>query len=241
MSESLYIYFFKPGWIITLSKDISMNNRRNASTRKIDLLHQLAIFLVKKRIMPSQVSILSSVFSLVAALLFISASSHKDSTLHLSLENQILLLTLALIGIQLRLACNLIDGLMATEGALKTKSSELFNDVPDRLSDVMILLGVGYFAQQLTLSWLACVLALSTAYIRVLGASLTGKHDFVGPMAKQNRMLVITLGTLSTIFEIALDLKIGYFLYLSLIVICLGSALTCARRLYRIYLILEKG
>lgn len=152
MSESLYIYFFKPGWIITLSKDISMNNRRNASTRKIDLLHQLAIFLVKKRIMPSQVSILSSVFSLAAALLFISASSHKDSTLHLSLENQILLLTLALIGIQLRLACNLIDGLMATEGALKTKSSELFNDVPDRLSDVMILLGVGYFAQQLTLS-----------------------------------------------------------------------------------------
>lgn len=211
-----------------------MENRREVSARKINLFHQLAIRLVKLGFTPNQISILSSVFSLVSGLMFFLV------TIKTKQEDKIWYLLMAIAGIQFRLICNLIDGLMAVEGGLKTKSGELFNDVPDRFSDVFIIVGAGYLANALNLSWIACLLAILTAYIRALGASLTGKHDFVGPMAKQNRMAVITLGTLGAVFEVALQLEFGYFMYLSLIVVALGSAITCIRRLYRIYVSLEK-
>jgi len=40
--------------------------------------------------------------------------------------------------------CNLLDGMVAIEGGLKTPAGELFNDVPDRISDPLILVGAGY-------------------------------------------------------------------------------------------------
>lgn len=46
--------------------------------------------------------------------------------------------------IQLRLLCNILDGLMAVEGCLKTGSGEIFNDLPDRVSDAIILVYAGY-------------------------------------------------------------------------------------------------
>jgi phosphatidylglycerophosphate synthase len=47
-------------------------------------------------------------------------------------------------GIQLRLLANLFDGMVAVEGGLRTKSGEIFNELPDRISDVVIFVGVGH-------------------------------------------------------------------------------------------------
>ena len=46
--------------------------------------------------------------------------------------------------IQLRLLCNVLDGLLAIEGGLQTKSGAVFNELPDRLSDTVILVCAGY-------------------------------------------------------------------------------------------------
>ena len=46
--------------------------------------------------------------------------------------------------IQLRLLCNLFDGMVAVEGGFKTKSGEIYNELPDRVADVLILAGAGY-------------------------------------------------------------------------------------------------
>ena len=46
--------------------------------------------------------------------------------------------------IQCRLLCNLFDGMVAVEGGKKTNSGELFNDIPDRIADPLILVSAGY-------------------------------------------------------------------------------------------------
>jgi hypothetical protein len=85
------------------------------------------------------------------------------------------------------------------------------------------------------LGWLAAALSLSTAYLRQLGGALGLAQDFGGPMAKQHRMFVLTLGALSTPLD-------GWWnsggrsgaLTIALAVIVAGSALTCFLRLRRL-------
>ena len=51
---------------------------------------------------------------------------------------------LAVCGMQLRLLCNLFDGMVAIEGGFKTKAGEIFNELPDRFSDAFIFIGAAY-------------------------------------------------------------------------------------------------
>ena len=106
---------------------------------------------------------------------------------------------LAATGVQLRLFCNLMDGLLAVEGGLKSPTGEMFNEIPDRLADAFILVPFGYAGGTpltIALGWAAACGAVFTAYIRAMGASLLHKHDFCGPMAKPHRMAAVTIGCL---------------------------------------------
>jgi phosphatidylglycerophosphate synthase len=219
-------------------KKMNLENRRDVATRKVPLFQKLARGLVKIGLRPNQISIASAVFATLGGI----ALGRSATT---SLHYRTLLLIGAICAIQFRLVCNLIDGLMAVEGGLKTASGELFNDVPDRISDAAILIGAGFAAQPLCngfiyLGWTAALLAVLTAYIRTLGASLTGKHDFSGPMAKQHRMFLITLGCLASIFEDFSFWPTGYAIGIALGLVALGSLVTCANRLLRLYRALEE-
>src|SRR5439155_1006073 len=114
--------------------------------------------------------------------------------------SQAILYFAAAAGIQLRLLCNLLDGLVAVEHAKATRSGEIYNDLPDRLSDMLILIMAGYSAAALgirfahELGWIAASLAVLTAYARVLGRSIGSGIYFIGPMAKQHRMALMTSG-----------------------------------------------
>ena len=106
---------------------------------------------------------------------------------------------LAALGIQLRLLCNLMDGMLAVEGGLKSPNGDLYNEFPDRLADVIILAALGQAggdAVSALLGWLCACGALMTACARTHGASLTGAHDFRGPMAKPHRMALATAACL---------------------------------------------
>ena len=58
-----------------------------------------------------------------------------------------LMLVLAVAGIQGRLLCNMLDGMVAIEGGRQTKSGEIFNDLPDRIADALIFICAGYAAR----------------------------------------------------------------------------------------------
>jgi phosphatidylglycerophosphate synthase len=140
-------------------------------------------------------------------------------------------------GIQLRLLCNMLDGLVAIEGGRKTVYGEIFNDMPDRFADVVILVGAGYsianFSWGRELGWLAAVLAMMTAYIRLLGGSMGVKQYFLGPMAKPHRMALLTAACVFSVFENTFGLG-GQTMALALVLMVAGMLVTCVRRTLRI-------
>ncbi len=160
-------------------------DRRPLKTRSQAWAPALAKALVKAGLTPNGVSIIGIGGAVGAGWLLACHSQNGWALLG------------AAMGIQFRLLCNMIDGLMAVEGGAKTKDGVFFNEAPDRLEDVLILVGAGYGAGLPWLGWLAAVLAVTTAYLRAFGASLGLGQDFCGPGAKPHRMFVLTLGCLA--------------------------------------------
>ena len=180
---------------------------------------------------PNQISILSIVFSFLALIGFIKSFDVSNSHLTRGLW-----LGLVVIGIQLRLICNLIDGMIAVEQGMKSPLGGIFNEAPDRITDTVILLGVTLAALGPYSIWwgvLAIWLSVMTAYFRLLGASLGTQQYFIGPMAKQHRMAVITLACFLEIFNSKMWAP-GEIFYYALLLICAGAVVTCVRRLIKI-------
>lgn len=168
-----------------------LSARRPLKTRSARWASTLLQGMLRMGIRPNQVSVMSVVFAAgSAACLFAIIKGWGSPAL---------LWVLAAVGIQLRLVCNLMDGMLAVEGSLKSPDGDLYNEFPDRLSDTIILAALGYAAggeSGIAPGWICAAGALMTAAVRMHGASLTGKHDFRGPMAKPHRMALATAGCL---------------------------------------------
>ena len=146
-------------------------------------------------------------------------------------------------GIQLRLLCNLLDGMVAIEGGKKSKVGALYNEVPDRAADSLFLVALGYAIGIPWLGWLAALAAAVTAYIRVLGGTFGLAQDFRGPMAKPHRMATMTVACLLGIAEFYLFDETGFdpagtshlvILKIAAGVIAFGSVITCGTRIHAI-------
>lgn len=214
------------------------NSRRPLKVRTTRLSQHIAAWLSQKNISPNQISVFSIVFAALAALcLILLPASGATGTW--------LLPVLAALFIQCRLLCNLFDGMVAVEGGKSTPSGELFNDIPDRIADPLILVAAGYAAAMVvdwgsTLGWCAALFALMTAYVRTLSLSIGAPADFRGPMAKQHRMALMTAACLLTAIE-PLFWQQGYMLFAALLVIISGSVLTVYRRASSAYHYLEQN
>lgn len=103
-----------------------------------------------------------------------------------------LLWLLGALFVQLRLLANLLDGMVAIGRGIASPSGELFNEVPDRVSDSAVLLGLGIAAGSPALGLAAALAAMATAYVRAVGKAAGAPSDFRGPMAKQHRMALVT-------------------------------------------------
>ncbi len=139
-----------------------------------------------------------------------------------------LLLVLAALGCQLRLLCNLFDGMVAVEGGRGEKDGPFWNEAPDRVADALILVGMGLGVGTPALGWAAAALAIYVAYIRELGSAQGLPANFSGPMAKPQRMAAATGAAVLAIF---MPSVMGWpVLLLVLWVIVLGAVVTVARR-----------
>jgi phosphatidylglycerophosphate synthase len=140
----------------------------------------------------------------------------------------------AAVCVQGRLMCNLLDGLVAVEGGLKSKGGELFNEIPDRIEDTAFLVGAGYLAGCAELGWACALLAVFTAYVRAFGASLGQGQDFGGPCAKPHRMFLLTLGLIVSAVAFLAG-RSWNVLAGTLWLIAAGTALTAGLRIRRVY------
>jgi phosphatidylglycerophosphate synthase len=201
--------------------------RRILKTRNTPIAKNTAQWLSKKNITPNQISILGIGVSLLASIcLFLIPTAHPIVAL------------LAALLIQGRLLCNLLDGMVAVEGGKKTFSGELFNDIPDRISDILIFIAAGYAITYIdwgiTLGVCTALMAVMTAYVRTLATSIGAPANYQGPMAKQHRMAVLTAACVLTVFE-----DQGLILLIALIVINIGSLITIFNRVMAAYTALE--
>ncbi|MEM9393368.1 MAG: CDP-alcohol phosphatidyltransferase family protein [Pseudomonadota bacterium] len=198
-----------------------MPERRPLASRNTKLAARVARVLADRGVSPNLISQFSIVFAALAGLAFwLSALTDGFTT--------VACLLAAALGCQFRLLCNLFDGMVAVEGGRGTTDGPFWNEVPDRVADALILVGLGLGAGHPSLGWAAATLAIGTAYVRELGSSLGQTADFRGPMAKPQRMAVATL---AAVLSILVPVIQGWsVLNIALWIILLGSAVTVLRR-----------
>jgi phosphatidylglycerophosphate synthase len=158
-----------------------------------------------------------------------------------SIVDDRILWIIASLGAQLRLTANMLDGMVALASGRASKTGELYNEVPDRVSDAAVFIGAGFaWGGNIALGYIATILSIFTAYVRAAGKIAGAPNEFCGPMAKQHRMFVITLICL---YSAAVPrawqilhfdrLEVGV-MSLGLAIIVAGCLITIVRRLNRI-------
>lgn len=201
-------------------------DRRPLKVRSAKWASSGARLLANNGITPNMISILSVIFA--SFVIVTGMYSSKYNVMYL----------VGALCIQLRLICNLLDGMVAVEHAQASANGELYNDVPDRFADLFIILGVSLsvFDKKILgvnvsdLAWASIAMAIMTAYVRVLGKSLGTKSYFIGPMAKQHRMFLLTMVLIIEFFMSSSEYS-GSAIMISLIMILIGSIYTTFRRL----------
>jgi phosphatidylglycerophosphate synthase len=201
--------------------DKASAGRRPLKSRTTGWAAALTRLLLKTPITPNQISLLGVLFALAGAGAMLLAS------------HQPWLWLAGALSIQLRLLANMLDGLVAVEGQRHAPTGALYNELPDRIEDLALLVAAGYACGTGWLGWLADVLAVGCAYVRAVGGSLGLGQDFRGPMAKPHRMAALTLGALASGIA-GLAGETWPVMVWTLAVIAAGTALTIARRTMRI-------
>lgn len=196
--------------------------RRPLGSRNSGWAKRLAEWAVLKGFTPNQISRASVGFAAAGTVLYMLAPLAPWIV-------QGLLLILAAAAIQARLVCNLIDGMVAVEGGQGEADGAFWNEAPDRAADLLLLTGAGIAAANPDLGALAAALAIATAYLRELGRAEGFPPDFSGPLAKPQRMAVLTVGTVIAAFY-ASEWTLNWTLW----IIVAGTALTILSRSMRL-------
>ncbi len=216
-------------------------NRRPLSFRNWKIFEKLAARLARAGVKPNTISVASMVFAGAAAACLVATAQVVDGS-----PTQRVLWIAAGLLIQMRLIANLLDGMVAIEGGIESPLGELFNEVPDRVSDTAILVAAGYAAgSDPRLGFAAAIVALFVAYVRAMGASVGVGQQFLGLMAKQQRMAILTAtgllhGLLPVVWTCFGQDRCGLMVP-ALALIIAGGVGTSARRLMRIALLMKQA
>src|SRR6266480_3441427 len=138
---------------------------------------------VRLGISPDAISYSSILAALIAALCFWKS------------DNNTWLLIIAPLFCYLRLWFNMLDGMVAVAAEKASARGEIVNDLPDRISDVIIFVGVAHsgLMNPLIGYWTA-ILSLFTAYAGLFGQAIGGRREFAGIMSKPWRMVALSVG-----------------------------------------------
>jgi len=205
-----------------------LENRRPLKVREAGWAKDFAARLARAHTTPDLISALSMVFAFLGAALMALAGVASPIP-------RALLVIVAAAAIQGRLICNLLDGMVAVEHGKGSSAGPIWNELPDRFSDALLLAGAGLLLAGLgwrigsSLGWIAAVLAVISAYVRELGRGLGLPADFSGPMAKQQRMAALTGGCVLTALEPIWN-GAGQMMLIVMALIVVGTGWTIGRR-----------
>jgi phosphatidylglycerophosphate synthase len=182
---------------------------------------------IRLGIHPDAISYASVVAAAIAAICFWKSGGHPW------------LLLVAPLFCYLRLWFNMLDGMVALASGKASWRGEILNDLPDRVSDVLIFVGVAHSGwMNPFLGYWAAIFALLTAYVGMFGQAVGVQREFSGVMSKPWRMVTLHLGAWLTLAwfwnNTALPLMNLTILDWACVVVVAGCLQTIAVRLRRI-------
>ena len=208
--------------------------------REWGTIQHLARWLAGRRVAPNTISIAGMLCGVAAGI------SLGLTAVTVRFERAAWLIAAGLILV--RALANVLDGLVAVEFGKASPVGDLYNEVPDRVSDAAMLIGLGYAAGgTVILGYGAAWAALFVAYVRAVGKIAGAHQEYGGVMAKLPRMLIVVAialysglaphgwdlqGTSSDVFRLASA---------GLAVIIAGCLGTIVWRLRRIASVLRSG
>jgi len=201
-----------------------IGDRRPLASRGWKISEKIAGWLARQGTTPNAISIGGMVFGILAGVMFAMTPGAAHPWFFW---------VAGATFVQLRLLANLYDGMVAVLRQVASPLGELFNEVPDRVSDAATLIGFGYaVGSDPVLGFVATVFAIFLAYLRAQGKVAGAHQEFCGPMAKQQRMATVTVAAIAcAVVPGASDWQIPMF---ALWVIIAGCIVTIIRRLQRI-------
>jgi len=159
-------------------------DRRPIATRERQWAKSTTAWLAARNVSPNAISIAGMCACIIGGIA-LGVTSIADYRI---------LWLIAAAAAQLRLTANMLDGMVALAFGRASKVGELYNEIPDRVSDAALFIGSGFaWGGNIALGYIATILAIFTAYVRAAGKIAGAPNEFCGPMAKQHRMLVITV------------------------------------------------
>jgi phosphatidylglycerophosphate synthase len=180
-------------------------------------------FCVRHGIHPDAISYLSIIAALIAAICF-----WKSGTRHW-------LLIIAPLFCYLRLWLNMLDGLVAFAAGKASRRGEIVNDLPDRISDIVIFVGVAHSGlMNPFIGYWAAIFSVLTSYVGLFGQALGGQREFGGIMSKPWRMVALHIGAWLTFFLASQSSGTFTILDWSCLIVIAGCVETIVVRLKRI-------
>lgn len=140
-------------------------------------------FCVHHGIHSDAISYLSILAALAAAICFWKSGANRE------------LLIVAPLFCYLRLWFNMLDGMVAISSGTASARGEILNDLPDRVSDVIIFAGVAHSGlMNPFIGYWAAIFAVLTAYVGLFGQAVGARREFGGIMSKPWRMVALHIG-----------------------------------------------
>jgi phosphatidylglycerophosphate synthase len=183
---------------------------------------------VRLNVHPDAISYASIAASTAAAICFWKSGLHPW------------LLFVAPLFCYLRLWFNMLDGMVALASGKASWRGEILNDLPDRISDVLIFAGVAHSGWMNPLiGYWAAIFALLTAYVGMFGQAVGVQREFSGLMSKPWRMVTLHIGAWMTLAYVVAShgvLRFGSLTILdwACLIVIAGCLQTMAVRLKRI-------
>ena len=213
--------------------------RRPITTRDAKLSRRMAGWLSERGVSPNGISVVGMVFGVLAGVAFMLTDTFPEQASWCWIVGAVM--------VQLRLLGNMFDGMVAVLQERASALGELYNEIPDRVSDAVTLVGFGFaLGSNPWLGLVAALLAVFTAYVRAMGKVAGAHQEFCGPMAKPQRMFLVTVAALFIGFggnqllgenELLGPFSIAVW---TIWLIIAGCVITIVRRLMKIGCVLRK-
>lgn len=180
-------------------------------------------FCMRHGISPDAISYLSIVAAAIAAICFWKSGARPW------------LLIIAPLFCYLRLWFNMLDGLVAFATGKASRRGEILNDLPDRVSDIVIFVGLAHSGwMNPFIGYWAGILAVLTSYVGLFGQALGVQRQFRGVMSKPWRMVALHIGAWLTFFLASQSFANFTVLDWTCLVVIAGCIETIVVRLKRI-------